>query len=79
MAMFDVGYGFPISSIDHLTTKFISHFVQHESRKSAEYNSQQDFYIYQPGSTVATSLCPGEVGKFGVGRNLANHICASIL
>lgn len=40
---------------------------EHEACDRATYNPQQDFYIFQPGSTVATSLCPGEVPPKQVG------------
>ena len=40
---------------------------EHESFTKADYNSQQGFYVYQPGSTVATSLCPSEAVPKHVG------------
>lgn len=33
---------------------------EHDSYKEADYNLLRDFYVYQPGSTVATSLSHGE-------------------
>lgn len=40
------------------------HFIlwghEHECRIKPEYNTQQNFYVCQPGSPVATSLCAGE-------------------
>lgn len=33
---------------------------EHDSNTKADFNPQQNFYVYQPGSTVATSLSPGE-------------------
>ena len=40
------------------------HFVvwghEHECKIDPTYNDQMDFHVMQPGSSVATSLCPGE-------------------
>lgn len=33
---------------------------EHDSYKEPDYNLLRDFYVYQPGSTVATSLSEGE-------------------
>ena len=51
----------------YLPEKFLGHFPdlvvwghEHESKKELEYNAEMGFYVLQPGSTVATSLCPGE-------------------
>lgn len=33
---------------------------EHDSYAEADYNALHDFYVYQPGSTVATSLSEGE-------------------
>jgi double-strand break repair protein MRE11 len=40
---------------------------EHESFTKADFNSQNNFYVYQPGSTVATSLCPAESAPKHVG------------
>lgn len=40
---------------------------EHDCRLSAEYNVQQQFYVSQPGSSVATSLCEGEATPKYVG------------
>jgi double-strand break repair protein MRE11 len=56
----------------HGSTNFIpEHFLdgyldlvfwghEHECRLEPELNAQKSFYVTQPGSTVATSLCSGE-------------------
>ncbi|XP_033606873.1 double-strand break repair protein MRE11 isoform X2 [Cryptotermes secundus] len=33
---------------------------EHECKITPDWNDQYKFYVYQPGSTVATSLCDGE-------------------
>lgn len=33
---------------------------EHECRIQPEFNSEQSFFVMQPGSSVATSLCAGE-------------------
>ncbi|CAG2100516.1 unnamed protein product [Medioppia subpectinata] len=33
---------------------------EHESRPEPDYNATEEFFVYQPGSTVATSLCEAE-------------------
>lgn len=40
---------------------------EHECRIEKEFNEQQAFYVTQPGSSVATSLCHGEAVKKHVG------------
>uniref|UniRef100_UPI00358E631F double-strand break repair protein MRE11 isoform X3 n=1 Tax=Myxine glutinosa TaxID=7769 RepID=UPI00358E631F len=59
---------------NYLPEQFLSEFLdlvvwghEHESRLEPERNQQQLFYVTQPGSTIATSLSPGEAGKKCVG------------
>ncbi|XP_015785996.1 double-strand break repair protein MRE11 [Tetranychus urticae] len=40
---------------------------EHESFTEMTFNEENQFYVYQPGSTVATSLCPGESAPKHVG------------
>lgn len=40
---------------------------EHECRIDQEWNDTQSFYVTQPGSSVATSLCQGEAVKKHVG------------
>jgi double-strand break repair protein MRE11 len=51
----------------YLPEKFLGKFPdlvvwghEHESKPLLEYNTETEFHVLQPGSTVATSLCPGE-------------------
>ncbi|XP_054160560.1 double-strand break repair protein MRE11-like [Oppia nitens] len=51
----------------YLPEKFLSDLPQlviwgheHESRPECDYNETEQFFVYQPGSTVATSLCEAE-------------------
>ncbi|KAG5437050.1 hypothetical protein PCK2_001031, partial [Pneumocystis canis] len=52
----------------YLPESFIPNFFdlvlwghEHECLIDPVYNPQQNFYVIQPGSSVATSFCPGEV------------------
>ncbi|XP_013792884.2 double-strand break repair protein MRE11-like [Limulus polyphemus] len=52
---------------NYLPEQFLDDFLdlviwghEHECRIKPEWNGQQNFYVCQPGSSVATSLCPGE-------------------
>lgn len=40
---------------------------EHDCRIEPEYNSLQEFYVSQPGSSVATSLCHGEAAPKHIG------------
>ena len=51
----------------YLPEKFLGTFPdlvvwghEHESKTVLDYNAEMGFHVLQPGSTVATSLCPGE-------------------
>lgn len=51
----------------YLPEKFLSDFPdlvvwghEHESKPLLDLNTETGFHVLQPGSTVATSLCPGE-------------------
>jgi len=46
---------------------------EHESITHLDFNSQQNMYIFQPGSTVITSLCPGEAAPKHVGLLEVNY------
>ena len=55
------------SNTKYLPEKFLStvpDFVvwghEHESRPEPDWNESEEFFVYQPGSTVATSLCEAE-------------------
>ena len=56
----------------YLPENFIQSFIdmviwghEHECQIDPSYNAEQDFYVIQPGSSVATSLSQGEtVPKF---------------
>ncbi|XP_028817457.1 double-strand break repair protein MRE11 isoform X2 [Denticeps clupeoides] len=59
---------------NYIPEKFLSDFLdlvvwghEHECRIVPERNEQQLFYITQPGSTVVTSLSPGEAIKKHIG------------
>uniref|UniRef100_A0A8C4NED6 Double-strand break repair protein MRE11 n=1 Tax=Eptatretus burgeri TaxID=7764 RepID=A0A8C4NED6_EPTBU len=59
---------------NYLPEQFLSEFLdlvvwghEHESRIEPDRNEQHLFYVTQPGSTIATSLSPGEAGKKCVG------------
>jgi len=40
---------------------------EHDCQIEPKYNSRQEFYVTQPGSSIATSLCEGESGPKSVG------------
>jgi len=40
---------------------------EHDCQIDPTYNSRQEFWVTQPGSSIATSLCEGEVGQKHVG------------
>lgn len=40
---------------------------EHEAKPNLDLNTERAFYVYQPGSTVATSLCPAEAKRKQVG------------
>jgi double-strand break repair protein MRE11 len=40
---------------------------EHESKTDFEHNADREFDVYQPGSSVATSLCQGEVAEKHIG------------
>ncbi|KAK3090953.1 hypothetical protein FSP39_016025 [Pinctada imbricata] len=62
------------SATSHIPEQFLDDFLdlviwghEHECRIEPEWNGTQNFYVSQPGSSVATSLCEGEAGKKHVG------------
>ncbi|KAK2710564.1 double-strand break repair protein MRE11-like isoform X2 [Artemia franciscana] len=59
---------------NHIPESFLPKFMnlvfwghEHECLVKEEYNQLQDFYVSQPGSSVATSLVPGEMKQKAVG------------
>jgi len=40
---------------------------EHDCQIDPNYNAAQEFYVTQPGSSIATSLCEGETGQKHVG------------
>lgn len=59
---------------NYLPEQFLDNFLdlviwghEHDCRIDPEWNSQQEFFVCQPGSSVATSLCEGESSTKHVG------------
>lgn len=59
---------------NYIPEQFLDDFIdlviwghEHECRVKPEWNGQQSFYVTQPGSSVATSLCHGEAVPKHVG------------
>lgn len=67
-------------SVPHGPTNYIpEHFIddsmdlviwghEHDCRIDPEWNSRQQFYVVQPGSSVATSLSEGETKRKYAGQ-----------
>ncbi|KAL5018607.1 hypothetical protein ScPMuIL_004329 [Solemya velum] len=62
------------SATNYIPEQFLDDFLdlviwghEHECRIDPEWNGVQNFYVSQPGSTVATSLSEGETGKKHIG------------
>ena len=62
------------SATNYIPEQFLDDFLdlviwghEHECRIDPEWNGVQNFYVSQPGSSVATSLSEGETGKKHIG------------
>lgn len=62
------------SATNYIPEQFLDDFIdlvvwghEHECRIEPEWNGSQNFYVSQPGSSIATSLSEGETAKKHVG------------
>lgn len=69
---------------NYLPEQFLDNFLdlvvwghEHECRIDQEWNAEQAFFVSQPGSSIATSLCHGEAVPKHVGLLQVN--CSNLV